>query len=250
MLVALLGFALQNSWTRTLPNSVILRLVGVVDIPTKKAWDPTGKPISFNAPPFLIADSGVKTTENELSMILYIKGAPTQPSLVFTEDGRKSLGFGETLFQRPGASDTQQYEATGNFSFLKNRTTCNLTIACATGKWKTVGTVNNRAGTSSGLIFAPKTEIVTDYVPKNTTQYEIQITIPKSLRDGKTNYKLVAYGTDGKQMDDAGSMTRQGDKGPFQFEFRSSHKPLGRIELQARPYTFVTFKSVALKPKG
>jgi hypothetical protein len=247
MLVAAIALAIQSTWTRTLPNGVTLNLLGVVDIPTKKAWDPAGKPISFKAPPFLIADSGVKKTDKALAAVVDIFGVSKSlaPTLAFSEGTRKSTGGG----MGSPTNATDPYQATANFSFPKNKATCDLTIACATDNWKTIGTVDQRTGKASGISFAPKVAIQKDYVPADKTQYEIQITIPKSLRDGKTNYKLVAYGTDTKQMEDVGTMSRQTDKGPFQFEFRSDHKKLGRIELQARPYQFVTFKSVRLQPR-
>lgn len=250
MLTILVGFAIQTSpWQRTLSNKSVVKLVAISDIANKQSWDATGRPMPFLTKSYIYEDAGKPKAKIALAAIVTIDHVPGSelPTVVMRGDSIPT--YGGMVGYYDDFHPIQPYQAIGTFNFPMGKSKMDLTVMCADGPWKVSGSQSWHEKKTSGLKFNPQVLLQRKTSDSGGDAYQINIKIPRELRDGKTAYRLIAYDVGGKKLEDAGTATQAGERGASRFWFRTGRKALGRINIETRPFETVVFKSVALKIK-
>lgn len=250
MLTVLVGLAIQTSpWVKTLPNKSVVKLVAISDIANKQSWDPLGRPMPFLTKSYIYEDAAKPKSKKALAAIVTIDhvAGSELPTVVMRGDSVPT--YGGMVGYYDDFHPIQPYQAIGTFNLPMGKSKMDLTVMCADGPWKVSGSQSRGIKKTSGVKFNPLVLLQKKTSDSGGDAYQVDIKIPKELRDGKTAYRLIAYDAGGKKLEDAGTATQPGEKGASRFWFRTGRKALGRIDIETRPFETVVFKSVALKIK-
>jgi hypothetical protein len=251
-LVAALVLAQKSSWTQTLSNGTTVTLKAISDDRQQTSWSPEGKLYSkWIGQEIVRSSKRWPNPRNILTVVTFIDNVkfPAFPSMVMFEGTRKLSEYSGV-----GVMDVwktrRPFVGVAASSFPRTQKSLDVKVGCASGPWRVLGTYKARTKKADGLDFAREISFIKKQKPNQVDQIEVKIAVPNPLSDGMSAYQLVAFDTDGKVLQSAGSMTKKGGMRPDDFWFSPNRAPLGRIELQARKYEWITFNGLPLHPNS
>jgi beta-lactamase regulating signal transducer with metallopeptidase domain len=219
-------------FTKTLDNGATLELVGICEHPSEGRawWGPDGGPRGEAPYPKMeTAHTAAGWGWKAYEAAVRISGVD---DFGYRNRISDSGGGGSCSTDEPGIHAI-------SFSQPKNRTQTQIEIGVAAGAWQTVST---QKADFSGVISG---ENLIWHGPIEQNGHTL-LTMAHGLLDQNT--RIVAVGTDGKEHTGGSTSATQNSMQSVQTRFRRPLSKIKEFRLQSRPYEWMTFQNVALRP--
>lgn len=228
----------NDSFKVSLPTGVTVELISVSDYPDNTVcWQPDGS--DLQKPPLFI-----KPTENgrkdNVGFAMKVSGSQDF-SLNYGPVEGSSGHSGSTNVTNKDGEKLEGYKSLT--ALIPNeQTSTSITLGISTIPWETLATHTGRGGTTTGnkmIIFSQAFE----------TKDSVGITV-STKRDRARAERIVAIGKDGQvRIDGDWSGLASNDLQQLTVEFHDLKlNDISEFAFQTRPYSWVTFKNVSLKP--
>ncbi|MEN8127328.1 MAG: M56 family metallopeptidase [Planctomycetota bacterium] len=230
-----------TNYTATLPNGVTVELLGICEHPSegKQWWSPDGQ----------LMESRIKAGSNVQSVY------PIKEDEQAVQFKLKYSNNNESVRFRPRIENNSYLYWINSDNFILSKLpisqkTCDLSLEVASGKWKTVAgggagadldntAYTNDSMTDSGVIFYPLEIQNGKVVSRIVNQLGMIADCRAIVKDEKGNLrKPIKWNNSGSDVCSCESV------------FDVPLDQIASIQLQARRYTPVTFKNIALRPGG
>ena len=242
MISALLPILLAQ--TQKTPDGSAVSLLAITNIAAHKSWKANGAPIKdWVFPDVLKKMQGKKATSassNVVNFVAQIKGrAPEElPSVKFRING-VDLGYAYTLLDLKSKG---LWWAGAGADTRKVKSPVDLKIGVATGAWKTTGSHDLQTGLNKGKLFFASVDRPQTPLGGRPHSWVVVVHVPAAYT-AKMATRVKIFDLNGNALQAAGSGPSHPHGEPALY-FVDNGKRLIRAELQARPYTWLTFKGV------
>ena len=227
-----------SNYSAILPNGVTVELISVSNYPDNTVcWQPNGSDLQ-KAPLF------IKPTENKrkdnIGFVTKISG-PKDISISYGPIEGATGSSGSTNVVDENGSEIQGYKSL-TVLIPETQNTTSVTYGISTIPWQTLATHTGRGGTTTGskmIIFSQAFE----------TKDSVGITV-STKQDKARAERIVAIAKDG-QIHTGGNRSglSSNDLQQLTMEFPNlKFDDISEFAFQTRPYSWVTFKNVSLKP--
>jgi beta-lactamase regulating signal transducer with metallopeptidase domain/Leucine-rich repeat (LRR) protein len=221
-----------SQYKTTLPNGTTVELIGLCQHPSenKQWWKPDGNKLANT--PYEIKNVSVSTMfyRKALEAVIKVDGFDNGIGFRYKIEGT----------QNSGSSGSGDQKLNGIiFDQAKGTQQTNIKIGIASGKWQTIQTQKSNFG---GVINYDKT---TWFKPIETNGKTVLNTAHSLIEQ---NTRIIAIDKKGKEHE--GGSTSSTKKGieSIQTTFKLPLSKIKEFNFQTRPYQWVTFKNVSLKP--
>lgn len=236
----------NSTWTHKLPDGTSVSLIALTNFGLRQSWKPDGSRLSNWVAPNLLKtmNKAAKTgpaSSVAMFMVQVRPAAAGEPS-VGMKIGKQDLGF---AFVLQDDRDKKLWWA-GSGRFLNQLSpTVDLKVGVAAGAWK----VSSSHDLGTGLTKGPKffMSVARSRVNKagHLEPVVLDVSVPPAT-EGKA-FRFKVFCSDGSVLEPAGSgPTRSGARRLF---FVENGKRLAHVDLQTRPYNWITFKGVRTKSR-
>ncbi|HIJ70904.1 MAG TPA: M56 family metallopeptidase [Planctomycetes bacterium] len=219
-------------FTRLLPNGVTVELMGVCEYPSegKKWWRPDGS--ELDARPYEIKNVAVSKMfgRKVLETVIKVEGFDDGIGLRYNIEGTQnscSSGSGDQKFNGIVFDQPKQNNET------------NISVGVAAGQWETVQTQE----TNFGGVYSYRDVIW--HAPVETNGKTVLNTAHTKIDQ---NVRFVAVDKEGKEHRSGSTSSIKEGLESMQTTFDFPLSEIKEFQFQTRPYEWVSFKNVSLKP--
>jgi len=234
----------QSEFKATLPNGVTVELVGVCEYPDQKCgWSAAGNEIK--AVPWRLRDYDLETPENRQHYAFVAQiSSSTAPSTHWHVQGGWETAYLHTVNDSSG-NKLEGIEAFAA-ALPEDREKTVVGIGVATVPWETIATIKEKQGVSIGFCKGGEYTIQepTDHPDGRTSDVKMVDTIDRS----KYALRMVAMTNSGETITSAINSTGGSHLTTTSHRYMLPLKQIKEFQLQTRPYEWVKFKDVSLKP--
>ena len=234
----------ESNFSVTLPNGVTVELVGVCEYPDqKRGWSAAGNEI--RTIPWRLRDYDLETPENRqhYAFVAQISGS-TAPSTHWHVQGGWETAYLRTVNDSSG----NKLEGIDAFAAAlpEDRKKTVVGIGVAAVPWETISTIKEKQGVSIGFCKGGEYTIQQpiEHPGGRSSDVKMVDTIDRS------NYalRMVAVTNSGETITSAVNSTGGSHLTTTSHRYMLPLKQIKEFQLQTRPYEWVEFKNVSLKP--
>jgi len=242
------GVLTDSSFTATLPNGVTVELVGVCEHPSegKQWWRPDGSSIEAEGFRDYDFDDAIVPEDNQFLRLLALR---------FDDDVLQNIQFSwvlkdarESRFE-PDYTDKERKRLRPiqviEAAFPKAVQSTNLQLGVATGPWKSVAAGAPATRGAHTLDSITQGDVIYHEAREDNGYIHISAT---HLLGGDYDCRIVAKGKDGKVYEPSKYSNPGREMRLCKSEFDVPLEQVKWFYLQARPFQWLTFKNVSLKP--
>ena len=238
----------QPQFSKTLPNGVTVELVGVCDHPSegKQWWRPDGSSIEADGFRDYDFDDAIVPEDNQFLRLLALR---------FDDDVLQNIRFSwvlkdarESRFE-PDYTDKERKRLRPiqviEAAFPKAVQSTNLQLGVATGPWESVAAGAPATRGAHTLDSITQGDVIYHEAREDNGYIHISAT---HLLGGDYDCRIVAKGKDGKVYEPSKYSNPGREMRLCKSEFDVPLEQVKWFYLQARPFQWLTFKNVSLKP--
>ncbi len=230
--------ALGERFIATLTNGDTVELVGIADLhgETKTWWRPDGSELT--KPPYRGAENPPARYLNEI-VVRY--SGPSDASSMWKTPNSHTSGIGKPKDESGKQIDDLRVQLA---KFVDSPSVVNFRFGVATGQWQTLV-----SRTTSGRTIFPDKQQPDQIIISgpDTENDKVVIRVATKVLEPKTRF--VAFKTSGEIATPVTSSSESnGQLGLQTYRFKLPLEEIDHFEFQSRPYEWVQFKNVSLKP--
>ena len=234
-----------NSFAAILQNGVTVELVGVCEYPDpKRGWSAAGDEI--RTVPWRLRDYDLETPENRqhYAFVAQISGSRA-PSTHWHVQGGWETAYLRTV--NDGSGDKLEGIEAFAAALPQDRKKTVVGIGVAAVPWETIATIKEKQGVSIGFCKGGEYTIQEpiEHLGGRTSDVKMVDTIDRS----KYALRMVAMTNTGETITSAVNSTGGSYLTTTSHRYMLPLKQIKEFQLQTRPYEWVEFKDVSLKPK-